>query len=392
MPITSRAYRRSVTGNPLGAKGVTAEAAIARLCLQGLPPLELFERAAVPFRRALPYSTAAWKPVDPQTMLWTGFGLENWGTETAPAARWRFVDNELLDRDFAKYDELARRRVPVSTLDRETHGEPDRSPRYRKLHRSMGFGAEMRTVFRADGTCWGIATLVRGENQPDFTDEEIAFAARISAHLGHGLREALLREVAATGPPDRAPGVIVLGEDGVVRSLTDQARYWLDQFPADRGTGLELPVAVHAVARRALSPGRLEYAVPPYASVRLTSGQWLTLHAAPLHPDRTEPGTVAVTLAPAGAAELEPLRLALYGLTPREREVAHLLTRGATNDEIAKALWISRHTVKDHAKAVYAKLEVGGRAELSAKLFYQHIAPELSSERVRAFDTSELAG
>ena len=37
-----------VMANPLGAKGVAAEAAIARLCLEGLPALELFERAAVP--------------------------------------------------------------------------------------------------------------------------------------------------------------------------------------------------------------------------------------------------------------------------------------------------------------------------------------------------------
>jgi DNA-binding CsgD family transcriptional regulator len=94
---------------------------------------------------------------------------------------------------------------------------------------------------------------------------------------------------------------------------------------------------------------------------------------------------VAVTLAPADAGELESLRLALHGLTPREREVAQLLTRGATNDEIAQQLWISRHTVKDHAKAVYAKLKVAGRAELSAKLFHEHIAPRLDSQRVREF-------
>jgi GAF domain len=194
-------------------------------------------------RRAVPYATAAWKPVDPQTMLWTGFGLEDWGPDTTAAARWRFVDNELLDRDFAKYHDLACRRMPVSTLHRETHGEPDRSPRYRKLHRTMGFGAEMRSVFRADGSPWGVVTLVRAEEQPDFSDQEVAFAARISAHLGHGLREALLREAAAAGPPDRAPGVIVLGADGMVRSLTRQAQFWLEQFPADRGTGLQLPAA-----------------------------------------------------------------------------------------------------------------------------------------------------
>jgi DNA-binding CsgD family transcriptional regulator len=375
-----------VARNPLGAKGVTAEASIARLCLTGLPALELFERAAGPLRRAVPYRAAAWKPVDPQTLLWTGFGLEDWGSGEA-AARWRFVDNELLDSDFAKYRDLAVRRVPVSTLHRETHGEPDRSLRYRNLHASQGFGAELRTVFRAGGNAWGIATLVRASDQPDFSDREIAFAARISAHLGHGLREALLREEAAAGPADRVPGVIVLGEDGTVRSLTEQAEFWLEQFPADRGTGLELPAAVHAVARRALAPAGWPGAgaVPPCASVRLASGRWLTLHAAPLLAGPDDPAAVAVTLAPAGAGELEPLRLALHGLTPREREVARLLTKGAANDEIASTLRISRYTVKDHAKAVYAKLGVSSRAELGAKLFYQNVAPQFGQGRVRQF-------
>ena len=100
-----------MVGNPLGAKGVTAEAAIARLCLKGLPALELFERAAIPFRRAVPYSAGCWKPIDPHTLLWTGFGIEDGGTGTLAAARWRFIDNELLERDYAKYHNLVRRRT-----------------------------------------------------------------------------------------------------------------------------------------------------------------------------------------------------------------------------------------------------------------------------------------
>ena len=87
----------------------------------------------------------------------------------------------------------------------------------------------------------------------------------------------------------------------------------------------------------------------------------------------------------------KPLRLALHGLTPREREVAGLLTRGASNEEIAQALWISRHTVKDHVKAVYAKLKVASRAELSAKLFQEHVAPRLDSQTIREFGPAGLA-
>jgi len=99
---------------------------------------------------------------------------------------------------------------------------------------------------------------------------------------------------------------------------------------------------------------------------------------------------VAVTLAPASAAELEPLRLALYDLTPREREVVRLLVRGETNDEIARLLWISRHTVKDHVKAVYAKLGVASRAELSARLFYEDVVPKLGYQQLREFGRAEL--
>lgn len=375
--------------NPLGAKGIAAEAAIAKLCLEGLPTLELLERVAAPFRRAVPYSAGCWKPVDPQTLLWTGFGIEDGGTGTLGAARWRFIDNELLDADFAKYGDLARRHVPVTTLHRETHGEPDRSSRYRNIHRSLGFGAELRAAFRDSDACWGSVALVRSADQPDFTEPEVKFVARISAYLAYGLRDALLGEVTAAGMADYAPGVMVLGKDGSVHSLTDQAKFWLDQFPRDRGSRLEFPAAVHAVVNRVLGPERSGPAVAASARVRLTSGRWLTVHGAALNGDEGAPETVAVTLAPSTMAELEPIRLALYGLTPREREVAQLLTRGASNDEIAGKLWISRHTVKDHVKAVYAKLEVGNRAELSAKLFYQHIAPRLDTQRIREFNRAD---
>jgi DNA-binding CsgD family transcriptional regulator len=382
----------AVTGNPLGARGVVAEAAITRLSLQGLPALEFLERAAAPLRQVVPYRAGCWKLVDPQTLLWTGFGLEDGGTGTLAAARWRFIDNELLEPDYGKDADLAGRRFPVSTLHRETHGEPERSARYRLMHRSFGLGAELRAAFRTGGTCWGITALLRGENEPDFSAKEIAFLARIGAHLGHGLRDALLRGQAAADMPERAPGVIVLGRDGAVRSLTDQASFWLGQLPPDREAGLELPAAVHAVARRALAAGGPGPAGPATARVRLISGQWLTIEAATLRGDDSAEGAVAVTLTPASAAELEPLRLALYDLTAREREVVKLLVRGAANDEIARALWISRYTVKDHVKAVYAKLQVTSRAELSARLFHEHIAPQLGSQQLREFGPAGPAG
>jgi DNA-binding CsgD family transcriptional regulator len=321
----------------------------------------------MPLRRAVPYAAGCWKPTDPRTLLFTGFGIEDTDAGTLAAARWRFVDNELLSPDYGKFRELVRRPTPVTTLHRETHGEPDRSPRYRRIHRSLGFGAELRAVFRTGDACWGSVALVRGEGQPDFSDEEVAFVARIGDHIAYGLRDALLRETASAPIADHAPGVIVLERDGSVRSVTDEAKFWLEQLPPDRGT-------------------------PRRARMRLSSGGWLTVHAAGLHGDGADAAQVAVILSPSATAELEPLRLALHGLTPREREVAQLLTRGATNDDIARALWISRYTVKDHVKAIYAKLGVASRAELSAKLFHEHVVPHLDGQRIREFARPGAAG
>jgi DNA-binding NarL/FixJ family response regulator len=50
-------------------------------------------------------------------------------------------------------------------------------------------------------------------------------------------------------------------------------------------------------------------------------------------------------------------------LTEREREVLALVATGATNREIAEQLHLSHHTVKDHTRNVFRKLEVRNRAE-----------------------------
>ena len=52
-------------------------------------------------------------------------------------------------------------------------------------------------------------------------------------------------------------------------------------------------------------------------------------------------------------------------LTPKEREVTEFICMGYTNKDIAKIMFISENTVKDHTKKIYPKMGVHSRFELA---------------------------
>jgi DNA-binding NarL/FixJ family response regulator len=55
---------------------------------------------------------------------------------------------------------------------------------------------------------------------------------------------------------------------------------------------------------------------------------------------------------------------ALESLTPREREVFFLASRGLRNAEIADELYLSEKTIKTHLRNIYNKLNLASKAEL----------------------------
>jgi two-component system response regulator DesR len=73
----------------------------------------------------------------------------------------------------------------------------------------------------------------------------------------------------------------------------------------------------------------------------------------------------AVRMVALGMALFEPPPAPGAGvqLSVREREVLQRISGGATNREIATALHLSPHTVKEHTSALYRKLDVRNRAE-----------------------------
>ena len=60
-------------------------------------------------------------------------------------------------------------------------------------------------------------------------------------------------------------------------------------------------------------------------------------------------------------------------LTPRQSDVLHSLTRGLSNQEIAKQFGIGRESVKEHIDSLYAKIGAANRTEAVAIAFRKHL-------------------
>jgi DNA-binding CsgD family transcriptional regulator len=79
-------------------------------------------------------------------------------------------------------------------------------------------------------------------------------------------------------------------------------------------------------------------------------------------PAESPPARPALPAAPG----VDPERLA--SLSPRETEVLRHLLEGYRVNTIARRLFISQHTVRNHLKKIFAKLEVRSQTELMERL------------------------
>ncbi len=65
---------------------------------------------------------------------------------------------------------------------------------------------------------------------------------------------------------------------------------------------------------------------------------------------------------------ISALLMRAYALSAREQQVARLVLRGTAAEEIARTLSISRHTAKDHLKAIFTKVGAHSARQAAAEL------------------------
>mgnify|MGYP005837693289 CR=1 FL=1 len=147
--------------------------------------------------------------------------------------------------------------------------------------------------------------------------------------------------------PSAAVVVLTVSEsdEDLLEAIRCGARGYLlkDVEPPDLADALESILKGHAV-------------VSPAMAARLFAHCGLPAGA----PDRRgDPGR---GMPPAGAGQAGACA---PELTPREREVLNLVGSGMTNREIARRLFISENTVKNHLRHIMEKLEVNNRVQLA---------------------------
>jgi DNA-binding CsgD family transcriptional regulator len=344
--------------------------AIARIAEDDLATQELLEQVSERVERVVPTDGYFLAATDPETTLSIGLGVVKELPDEWCQPTW---DYEFHVPDFVKFSDIARSGRAVADIHEATGGRPERSPRFRDYSAGTGYEAELRVAFTIGEAAWGIGQLNRAGPGAGFSGEEKDWLERAAPLIARGLRRALL------SPPEDVPvnpraGIVLLDREGTVVSATREAEEWLDQLdPALLAGGpSNVPLPFHAVGLAARMRAAHESGEPAVrARMRTLRGVWLLMHGAPLE------GTdqLALIIEPAKSGDVAPLIVEAYELTPRELDVTRAIARGLGTAEIAAALHLSAHTVRDHIKVVFEKVGVSSRGELVHKVFAEHYAP-----------------
>ena len=189
-------------------------------------------------------------------------------------------------------------------------------------------------------------------------------------------RPLLAEGLIGSGQLDRAAAVL-----GQLRAAAARAGFlapalaWLEGWLAEQRGDLSQALQIYARGEQAAGTGSPVYAArlllahgrllrrtgsrkDAVERLRRASDIYTALRAAPFIA-RTEEELAACRLPASPAAKHSVL-----ALTSRETEVAHLIGKGLSNQEIAAELFISRKAVEYHLGNIYAKLGLQGRQEL----------------------------
>lgn len=351
---------------------------IEEVCDEELEPRVVLERVADEIRGAMPVDAVFASATDPETLLAMGAGLA-FGLPTSICDP--FWDYEFEVPDFHKFTDLARAPRSVGDLHAATGGHPERSPRWREFKTHGAFDAELRGTLNAGGRTWGLMHLNRDGEHGAFTADEVAFVDAVAPHVGRALRRGAMT-AAADEDAVIGPGMALLDAHHRLRSASAEAIAWFERIrsytdPVATDLGFGVPPEIIHVAQVARARAASGDRGVVSTRIRTGGGRWLLVHGSCTFDAEGAVDATAITVAQAAAADVAPLLIEAYELTPREVEVTQALARGLSTAEIALELSLSRWTVQDHLKRIYEKLGVSSRGGVVARLYADVFHPRL---------------
>jgi DNA-binding CsgD family transcriptional regulator len=265
---------------------------------------------------------------------------------------------------------LTRSRDHVSVLSAATGGDLARSRRWRECALPAGMGDELRAAIVDEHGCWGSFEALRASDDPPFDADDAHLMRDAARILARRLRQASVSATDDRGVDAGQTGVLLIDDDLRPQGFTQAAREWFALLNArENAEPTPLPTHVYALVGRLLAaeagddPKR-----PPRVRVRTSDARWAIIDAARME---GVANAIAVSVHGASAEDILALVARAHGLTARERELVALVLEGLDTRELAKRMFISPYTVKDHLKSVFDKLGVHSRRELITGMFGQ---------------------
>jgi DNA-binding CsgD family transcriptional regulator len=346
----------------------------------GLDTASFLREVYASLQRALPADAACVATLDPVTHLATGaFKFGDLAGRSDSDALWAQL--EYSDVEGTSFMELCRTGVTSVGMTAAAADE-HASRRFDELVTSvMGCSDELRVIALDRSELWGGIALFRQDRANPYSVDDVQFAASLSACLARGLRVGVVAAAAsapAATEPSVGPGVMIFDVAGRLTETTAGVTDRLNRSRASDGAAPSVVIGSLVAAAWRYASGGTD--VLPTTRIRLASGQWIVLHAAPLSGSDGSTTSVVVTIEEARPPEIVPLLASAFGLTNRERDVALLILQGADTRAIAAALHLSAHTVQDKLKAIFDKTGVRSRRELLAHVFFDQYAPRFGQD------------
>jgi DNA-binding CsgD family transcriptional regulator len=239
--------------------------------------------------------------------------------------------------------------------------------------------------------CRGYLVVWREKNDPDFSQTDVllmeslapvisdvikkqAAGGRLSVTDTETIDSEELQLLVRRRTP---PGTLILDANNQVIYSNGHAKKIVGRFPAatDRPSAFPLPDTLLNLCDRLRAlcaetmPNALETAAEINQLAFQDGGVYL-FRALRLdsHDEATPPMRILVLLERVSQRPRVDRILHAHQLTQREQEVCRLLLDGKTNREVGNALNVGEYTVKSHMKRIMAKLQVGTRAGIVAKI------------------------